>query len=61
MDKNRICAIIFEHGNDDYGIWEGLHLSEEDENAIYEILAKYDTQGCSLRGTRKEVAKEFAE
>ena len=57
----RICAIIFEHGNDDYGIWEGFHLSEEDENAIQQILMKYETEGCSLRGTRKEIANEFAE
>lgn len=56
---NRICAIIFEHGENDYGIWEGFCLSEEDENRISEILMKYDTQGCALRGTRREVANEF--
>lgn len=61
METTRIYAIIFEHGENDYGIWEGFSLSEEDENIIYSILSKYDTQGCSLRGTRKEIAKEFAE
>lgn len=59
--ETRIHAIIFEHGNDDYGIWEGFHLSKEDEQAIQAILMKYETEGCSLRGTRKEIAEEFAE
>lgn len=55
----RISGIIFEHGNDDFGLWEGFCLSEEDENAIYAILSKYDTQGCSVRGTRKEIVEEL--
>ena len=54
-----ISGIIFHHGVDDYGLWEGFSLSEEDENAIHNILAKYDTQGCSVRGTRNEIAKEM--
>lgn len=59
--ETRIFAIIFEHGTDDYGIWEGFHLSKEDENAIQAILMKYETEGCSLRGTRKEIAEELVE
>ena len=55
----RISGIIFEHGADDYGLWEGFVLSKEDENAIWEILQKYDTEGCSVRGTRKEIADEM--
>lgn len=58
-DTTRISGIIFEHGIDDFGIWEGFILSQEDENIIYQILQKYDTQGCSLRGKRKEIAEEF--
>ena len=60
-EKVRISGIIFEHGNDDYGLWEGFSLAEEDENAIWKILAMHDTEGCSLRGTRKEIAKEIGE
>jgi hypothetical protein len=26
-----------------------------------EILNKHDTEGCSVRGTRKEIAKEMME
>ena len=52
-----ITGIIFEHGKDDYGLWQGFVLSEEDENAIWKILQKYDTQGCSVRGKQKEIKK----
>ena len=58
-EKIRISSIIFEHGKDDYGLWQGFVLSEEDEDAIYKILQKYETQGCSVRGTRKEIAEEI--
>lgn len=60
-NEDRISGIIFEHGKDDFGLWEGFVLSEEDENAIWKILSKYDTEGCSIRGTRKEIAEEIGE
>ena len=56
-----IVGIIFQHGEDDYGLWEGFMLSEEDDNAIQTILSKYETEGCSVRGTRKEIAEEMGE
>lgn len=61
MNDTRISGIIFEHGKDDFGLWEGFVLSEEDENTIWKILSKYDTEGCSVRGTRKEIAEEIGE
>lgn len=60
-NTTRIDGILFEHGKDDFGLWEGFDLSEEDENAIWKILQKYDTRGCSVRGTRREIAKEIGE
>ena len=60
-DKIRISGIIFEHGNDDYGLWEGFYLTEEEEDQIIEILMKHNTEGCSVRGTRKEIAEEIGE
>lgn len=60
-DTIRIAGILFEHGRDDFGFWEGFELSEEDEIAIWQILQKYDTRGCSVRGTRKEIAREIEE
>lgn len=58
-DKARISGIIFEHDNNDFGLWEGFYLTEEEENAIWQILMKHDTEGCSIRGTRKEIAEEI--
>ena len=61
MNDTRISGIIFEHGKDDFGLWEGFVLSEEDKNTIQNILSKYDTEGYSIRGTRKEIAEEIGE
>ena len=60
-DKIRISGIILEHGKDDYGLWEGFNLTEDEENQIMEILMKHDTEGCSIRGTRKEITEEIGE
>lgn len=57
-DNVSICGIIIEHGHDDYGIWEGFCLSKEDEKTIWNILEKYNAQGCSVRGTRNEVLED---
>ena len=48
---NRITGIICEHGDNDFDYWEGFNLTEAEENAIWNILSKHDTEGCSIRGT----------
>ena len=58
-DKIRISGIIFEHGKDDYELWEGFNLVEDEENQIMKILMSHNTEGCSIRGTRKEIAEEI--
>jgi len=58
-ETTTISGIIFQHGTDDFGLWEGFMLSEEDENTIQTILSKYETEGCSVRGTRKEIADDL--
>ena len=60
-DKIRISGIIFDHGNNDYALWEGFSLTDEEENAIMEILMNHDTEGYSIRGTRQDIAKEIGE
>lgn len=59
MDEIRIYGVIFSHGDGDYGLWNGIRLSEQDENAIQAILRKYDTQGVSVRGTMDEIIQEM--
>lgn len=61
MDETKIYGIIFSHSAGDYGLWDGIRLSEQDENAIQAILSKYDTQGVSVRGTMDEIIKEMGE
>ena len=57
----RIAGIVIEHGNNNFGYWEGFYLTEDEENVIWDILRKHDTEGCSIRGTRKEIAEEIGE
>lgn len=47
MDK--LCGIVWCHGNKDFSVWETDVISEEDQVKIEEILAKYDTTGTSER------------
>ena len=42
-------GFIFEHNIDDLSLWL-INLSEEDRQAIEEILMKYVTDGFSIRG-----------
>lgn len=58
-DKTRISGIMFEHGTNDYGFWEGFSLTEAEENQIMEILMRHDTEGYSIRGTRKDIVEEL--
>lgn len=59
-NRSEICGIIFQNGADDYELWEGFVLTENEENAIWHILSNHETEGCSVRGTRNEIAKEMA-
>ena len=46
---NKLCGIVWCHGNKDFGVWETNAISEEDQAKIEEILVKYDTTGTSER------------
>jgi hypothetical protein len=59
MDRMRICGIMVEHGENDFGYWNGFNLTEEEEDTIWEILSKHDTEGCSVRGTLEEVIEDI--
>ncbi len=60
-EDGALTGIITRHGNDDYGLWEGFALTKEEEMDIWAILMCHDTEGCSVRGTRKQIAKEMEE
>lgn len=58
MSEVRIAGILWQHGDDDYALWEGFNLTEEEENAIAEILFKHDTEGYSVRGAYNQIIVE---
>lgn len=59
-ERPRICGIMFkESKDDDYSFLGELCLTEEEENAIQQILMNHETEGCSVRGTWKEVIEEI--
>lgn len=58
MEEIKVVGMLFKHGEDDYSLWEGFTLTKEDEDAIANIISKYDTQGCSIRGTYEQITKQ---
>lgn len=58
MSDVRMAGILFQHRDDDYALWEGFNLTEAEEEAIWAILSKHDTEGCSVRGTYNQIIKE---
>lgn len=57
-DAVDLIGFVFCHGKDDYGFWEVV-LPERERNQIMDILANYETWGCSIRGTAAELCEEF--
>ncbi len=60
-DEPKICGIMYDHGDGKYSLCEGYVFAEEEETIIRNILAKYDTDGCSVYGTKKQIAEEMLE
>ena len=56
-----IEGITIKHGNNDFEYWMGFSLTKDEENVIWNILNKHDIEGCSVRGTRKEIIDEIGE
>ena len=59
MTGVRICGIMSEYGNNDFGYWDGFQLTYEEELAIWQILSKHDTEGSSVRGTWNDVIDDI--
>lgn len=57
----KIAGITIKHGNNDFEYWEGFSLTKDEENVIWNILNKHDIEGCSVRGTWKEIIDEMKE
>lgn len=57
---SELVAMLYKHGNDDYGIW-WLDLPQEAHDKIEVILDEYRNRGCSTRGTAADIANEILE
>jgi hypothetical protein len=58
MYEIRIAGILWQHGDDDYALWEGFNLTKEEEEIIASILFKHDTEGYSVRGDYNQIIVE---
>lgn len=56
-----ISGIIFQHGTNDYSLCTEFSLTKEEHNTIMKILENHINEGGSVRGTRKEIAREMEE
>lgn len=55
----KISAVILKHGKGDFELWHGFSLAPEDEARIQKILSRYETEGCSVRGSKTDISKEI--
>ena len=58
MSDIRLVGVLFQHCDDDYALWEGFSLTEEEEEIISNILLKHDAEGCSVRGAYNQIIVE---
>lgn len=56
---NNIIGFIFKHNSDDLEVWTGFTLTPEEEKTLSGILENHINDGCSIRGTRHEIIKEY--
>ena len=59
--NNDVCelyGILFRHGKDDFELWE-LDLPDSVIDEIEAILVNWLHRGCSLRGSKKDIANEI--
>ena len=55
MNEIRLVGFIYEHGPNDYSLWETDAITDEDQEKLYQILQKYDTTGCSIRNVYEQI------
>ena len=61
--NHMIKGIVFEHGDDDWSVWITDKMSDEDQAKIKEIMAKYENDGCSIKGksVREDIERMMQE
>lgn len=61
MSKNPIIeGIVFKHG-DDYSFWMPDISKEENKKFVQTLFAAFEDNGCSVRGTKKDILDTIRE
>lgn len=62
MSKNpKIKGIIFQHDDNDYSVWMPDISKKENEKFLKTLLAVFVDNGCSVRGTKKDIIDAIQE
>lgn len=62
MSKNpKIKGIIFQHDDNDYSVWMPDISKKENEKFLKTLLAAFGDNGCSVRGTKKDIIDAIQE
>ena len=58
MSKNpKIEGIVFRYGDDDYSFWMPDISKDENEKFVQTLFAAFEDNGCSVRGTKKDIIR----
>lgn len=58
-DDPEVVGIVTQFGKNDFSYWEGFSLTDEEKEKIQEIFQRHETEGCSVRGNRNDIAREI--
>lgn len=62
MSKNpKIEGIVFRYGDDDYSFWMPGISKEENEKFVQTLFSAFEDNGCSVRGTKKDILDTIRE
>lgn len=57
----KIKGIISRHGDDDYSVWMPDISKKENEKFLKTLLVVFEDNGCSVRGTKKDILDAIQE
>ena len=62
MSKNpKIEGIVFRYGDGDYSFWMPDISKDENEKFVQTLFAAFEDNGCSVRGTKKDILDTIQE
>lgn len=59
--KPKIEGIVFRYGDGDYTFWMPDISKDENEKFVQTLFAAFEDNGCSVRGTKKDILDAIRE